>query len=768
MDSLKYTITNVNGNPVTLRLYPEYSADSLTFCEDASENGEASYQLVEGFSYEYEITEGYRLEHSYELSGVVKESKRNTTSGRITPGIYVGTLPLNVIDETGNKTGTFYLEVKSTKSSYRVDYRYMLESITEYCTDLLMQHTSPVVQNFTPDFSSDPETVYQRFAFIKSILDSSEFNEALHRILSDPVTSWSDTDEHIDIRKIKRLRSSGLRQIASGQNRINLPEDHYLKKSKIMDSIPSKISVSRKIETIDTPENRFVKHALEVFLSFCSTVRGILEDAKRVNTRSFKEAANLEDSLSQILNHDLFRQISRPSTLPLNSPVLQRKEGYREVLRAWLLFDLAARLEWKGGEDVYSAGKRDIAQLYEYWLFFKLLEILKEIFDIEPDSIDNLIEFTKDGLGLKLKSGEYTPLKGIYKNRVRNLQIEFSYNRTFSGKAGYPAGGSWTRSMRPDYTLSIWPDDFSKDDAEKNEIISHIHFDAKYRVEGINEIFGTEATGPEIEKETLDKEKEENRSGTYKRADLLKMHAYKDAIRRTGGAYVLYPGDTPTDPLKGFHEIIPGLGAFAIRPSRGDDGSGELKSFIIKIVDHFLNRASQHERMTYYTYDVHRDNDNSKIEDQIPDSISGNRMKPPADVPVIIGYYKEDQYDWIVKNNVYNVRIDTIITSGMAGARYLLLYNTGTESSAGDLWEIQGEGPELWDREKMVELKYPHQVREAYIVYRINKCSKGEFKDYLWDVSELKKDKNKDEEYFRPFAVSLVELMKVKVIDKNL
>ena len=44
------------------------------------------------------------------------------------------------------------------------------------------------------------------------------------------------------------------------------------------------------------------------------------------------------------------------------------------------------------------------------------------------------------------------------------------------------------------------------------------------------------------------------------------MHAYKDAIRRTGGAYILYPGTDNQNPLKGFHEIIPGLGAFAIRP----------------------------------------------------------------------------------------------------------------------------------------------------------------------------------------------------------
>ena len=66
------------------------------------------------------------------------------------------------------------------------------------------------------------------------------------------------------------------------------------------------------------------------------------------------------------------------------------------------------------------------------------------------------------------------------------------------------------------------------------------------------------------------------------------MHAYKDAIRRTGGAYVLYPGDKSIN-KKGFHEIIPGLGAFAIKPKQGDNGTAELKDFIYKIIDHFNN-----------------------------------------------------------------------------------------------------------------------------------------------------------------------------------
>jgi len=60
------------------------------------------------------------------------------------------------------------------------------------------------------------------------------------------------------------------------------------------------------------------------------------------------------------LHHTVFKKISRPTTLKMNSPVLQRKEGYREVLRVWLMFELAAKLIWTGGDDIYNGGKRTL------------------------------------------------------------------------------------------------------------------------------------------------------------------------------------------------------------------------------------------------------------------------------------------------------------------------------------------------------------------------------------------------------------------------
>ena len=125
------------------------------------------------------------------------------------------------------------------------------------------------------------------------------------------------------------------------------------------------------------------------------------------------------DNLDRVLSQSFFQNISEPHSLKLNSPVLQKRSGYREVLNRWLQFELASKLIWKGGEDVYNAGKKDIASLYEYWLFFTLYDLIKEKFNIHSVNFDDnaykhLIEPTKDGLNVMVKSGKHTALKGIY------------------------------------------------------------------------------------------------------------------------------------------------------------------------------------------------------------------------------------------------------------------------------------------------------------------------------------------------------------------
>lgn len=153
------------------------------------------------------------------------------------------------------------------------------------------------------------------------------------------------------------------------------------------------------------------------------------------------------------------------------------------------------------------------------------------------------------------------------------------------------------------------------------------------------------------------------------------MHAYKDAIRRTGGAYVLYPGEGKDDPFKGFHEIIPGLGAFAIKPKKEDNGTAELKDFIYKIIDHFNNMGSQQRRSSNKVYEIHKNGLSKPINESMPEYVL------PEETSVIIGYYKSDKHlAWIQNRMKYNGRIGNVKGSMLLkpefiGADYLILHN---------------------------------------------------------------------------------------------
>lgn len=738
---------DVSEKKVELTLYGENSGDTIVEKDDAIENGEAQIQIKEGHFYEYKIDDGYFLQ----TSEIVNQSNISKSSGRISPNIYVGTLSIDVYNTgTEQKCGEVKLEVQSVKTSYREDYRHMLEEITEKCTNLLLQHGSPVSQYFEVDFNADANTLYQRFAFIKSVLDSIEFNDSVHKVLSAPVTRWRESETIKDIRSVRRFSNSAIRQLGNATNRFELSEKHPLK--SVMISVPSKLKVSYKTETADTPENRFVKHALNTFQNFCSDFKTKVKDNDRIK----QEAGLLEDKLEQYLSHSIFKEISNPATLPLNSPVLQRKEGYREILRMWLMFDLAAKMVWHGGDDVYSGSKRDVAVLYEYWLFFKMLEIVKEVFKIESLSAENLIEETSDGLGLKLKQGKYLPLKGVYVTDTRKLNVEFSYNRTFSGDKKYPDGGSWTKNLRPDYTLSIWPLGIEQEQAEKEELIVHIHFDAKYKVENLQNIFGKE--------DNLEEEKEEQKKGTYKRADLLKMHTYKDAIRRTAGAYVLYPGNDNSFKRMGFHELIPGLGAFSIRPSKTNNGTEKLKLFLLEVVQHFMNRASQREKMSLRTYETHKEKNSNEVNEALPEAYGHNRNLLPDETFVLVGFYKDEEHlKWIINSGLYNARADSRRGSlrlgpGESGAKYLLLH-THNETTTGRFFRIIEVGPKVFSKLALIKKRYPTEPsREYYLVYNVEPVHDEEFETKKWDITKLSNYKTGSGSGL-PFSATLTDLM---------
>ena len=733
-----------------LKLYPIRDAWFQEIEEaDARANTEARWQIREACEYEYALPDGQRFAKGGKTHPVVSESERKPNEGRIRPGNYVGRLKLEVVSsEDGHGIGFVELESTSVKMEYRADYRRMLTDLAEKSAELLMSSEEFVFQKYGVDYSADAETLYQQFAFAKSLIVSDNFDAAIAKICSSPIRAMRSEMESVPMTRLRHLSGRDVRRFASADNRMKLPPRHSFTMRTGIPSVPCTLSSDVRKETADVPENRFVKFALEGFLDFLRDI-SILPQA---STSLREEASALADTLEHRLNDPLFRELSRLDRMPLSSPALQRREGYREILRAWLMFESAAKLAWSGGEDVYDGGKRNVATLYEYWAFFKLLDIVSGVFDMEKKDLDQLIVSDKGRLELSLRQGKSMVFRGRYAPRdgSRELKIQFTYNKTFRFVDNIERQGSWTVDMRPDYTLSIWPWPYARiEDAEKIDAVVHIHFDAKYKIDKFLEIFGDTPSGAQASEAAdaaLNKIRDEEARGEYKRGDLLKMHSYNDAIRRTYGSYILYPGDKD-DPKRRYREIIPGIGAFKLRPGNDEpDGAGAIKTFIRKVTVSLQNRLTQRERLSIYGHRVHKDSSAAlpmaARSISLPVMNSRGELFVPADEPVLIGYFHAGNLDWIKKNG-YNFRVG--LKNGSLGlgyeelkADYLLLHSGSTVTSL--LFRIDKEKPpKLMSKSDLIRLGYPSTPSgDAYLLFKLFEIKDGEpLYGMTCDISKL-------------------------------
>jgi len=423
---------------------------------------------------------------------------------------------------------------------------------------------------------------------------------------------------------------------------VQLPATHVLcavTQRRPIYTVPSRITTTKRTSTADTVENRFVKHALREFLEFAEFIENRFGSSSPAETRLRSEVRPIRNRLSEWLSHDLFREISDLRSLPLASSVLQRRPGYREILRTWLAFQLACRLQWAGGEDVFGAGKKDVATLYEYWVLFELLDIVKKVFALDEDPAKTLIDTSEDHLDLKVRRAFQLSFEGTYAGTARRLRIDFSYNRTFSRRgaahesSNYPHEGTWTKAMRPDFSVSLWPAEYSRREAERQELIAHVHFDAKYRVDQLEDLFGDDSA--------IDIPDDEERAPVgvqAKREDLLKMHAYRDAIRRSEGAYVIYPGRTGTENRvwHAFHELLPGLGAFALKPGLVEANADTIRDFLEDVAEHVSSEATRREQLSFHRFRIEEPSGDYRTRMDLPatdDRHRRLRRRPPAERP---------------------------------------------------------------------------------------------------------------------------------------
>ena len=740
--------------------------------EEARQHGEEGIQLLEGRSYDFELLNA-RGDLRVQANRVVKPSSIRPTIGRIDTGGETGLLQLVLEDIQSNMPAARgAVEVLSAKINYRQDYRGMLSFIADECSELLFDIRASAQMRLAPKFKPGADNLQRQLEFLAAELTSTKFVAALRRLTASPHQKLQAQWEKQGISRLRKGGRDLARQISGAMARVRVPSNSSAEQTMrslgiATPSLPRVVSVRTQVDSLDTPENRFVKYVLMHFQEFLKRIESVLKvSVAEDRQRLIRTVHHLQEQLNAALSAALFKGVSAPNNLPLGSPVLQRKSGYREILLAWLKFDLAAELVWKGGEDVYGAGKRDMAVLYEYWLFFQLLRLFRDKFEMAAPAARTLFVHTNGGLNLRLKVNEPVGIQGRCLRHARRLNVQFNYNLTYERSGSRAEPGSWTRRMRPDFTLSFWPDGYDLDQAESQELAVHIHFDAKYRVENITELFGDGD-------EDLSEEKAEEKRGNYKRGDLLKMHAYRDAIRRSEGAYILYPGgvNAPTR-FEGFHEILPGLGAFALKPGASGQAVGlqHLSRFVDEVIAHVCNRATAREQSSYHRFHVYRAGEaggGAKVESPIPerDAMENERPIPPAEHSVLVGWCdNEQQLDWIRRKGLYNFRAGLRrgairLEPAIADARHILLHGHGGKAWPG-LWRIKKRGPRIFTAEELLQNGYPSSP-DRDVIYAVFDVEPDSFyNDWKWDYAKLPGKKGAFASA-EPFALSLVSVLAV-------
>jgi len=744
--------------------------------DEARSWDEQPVQLRENAEYRCRI----RLPNGEEAKGWRIGENRLTKQSKIAgePDYFIrtrssaGTLSLVVEDEDGGFKGRGLVEIRSIKLDYRQEFRGMVCGIAEHARELLFQLGGATEVSLHSQWTEDPPTLVQQIEFLRGILYGGGFWRSLDRLLHMPHERLETEPE---IRPISRIGAAGsqiARQLASGQPRSPLPGSHPL--SKFMSTVPTHVAVRSKARTTDTAENRFIKHALKDFSSFLEHALEILERLTDENEKSkyelvAKDCRRLRNEIGRRLSAGLFRGLSEPRYLPLGSPVLQKKAGYREVFQAWLGFRATALLRWEGGEDVFGggqtgfqAGKKDLSALYEAWLFFELFALFREKFQIADQDL-------RDFLNANGKLGEFTLKQGVTKkfsgHDVQGLKLKgcFQFNRSFPYSDNPRDTSSWTRVLRPDYTMSFWPEGVELKKAEEDGTAVHIHFDAKYRVHNVSDLFGKYADEEDETESDLTEQKKDEAEGNYKRADLLKMHAYRDAIRRSEGAYVLYPGKIVSGSeaelekkenrrWKGFHELLPGLGAFAIRPNEDGSAAGmeHVSEFLDDALKQLANRAS---RLSHSRYGERRASDFSTLMVEESQAIAKNNqilewvfpygadLQTAAETIVLCGVVRDQAHlEWVKSHRSYNFRFDKeqegylpSLIPDFPKAKLLMLFHTNGKPIP-HLWKILDDCLEVDKTELESDYHYPRTPSaERYLLFPVEMHEE----EIKWDQSKI-------------------------------
>jgi predicted component of viral defense system (DUF524 family) len=441
---------------------------------------------------------------------------------------YLGKSYIRVKFKNGEEIITDPIEVISNKTTldenkqngklpYCQFLRALIDDLINYLATCPFDLSSPT-EFYTEEYSYPPSPVF----ILHTLAHNAEaIIQALQTIWHNPYRKLTTEERWVYLNEAKQvdedtiimmLKHPKYLQEYKGGELGHLAE-FFKNKATDTKYLPLKVYQRQFIENLDNPENRFIKKFMDIILYWCDELERL--NILNENSPHKEQIEKLRNYVRYLRADPLFADVGEMTIFPASSQVLLKRDGYRECLNIYRLLHLARIPIFNNIQEAID--NRRIDQLYEFWCFFKLSEMLAKVINGEGAKPK-----------FRIKEGPQGGLAGETEADL-GKGYKLVYNKTCEG---------YTFNFRPDFSLIKDVKD------EKVEVV----FDAKFRFD-LMELDKDLKKLEEAEEEAI---REGNLEKVVKVDDVYKMHTYRDALQ-CRASIVVYPGDNPPTEVMFYH-----------------------------------------------------------------------------------------------------------------------------------------------------------------------------------------------------------------------
>lgn len=452
--------------------------------------------------------------------------------------------------ETETRHFRFGFDVLSTKLNYHVHWRQIIEDIEREYRMLSLDYMRRTFHGFSPKPEGEtPELVWWSI-FAE---EQKRFVRAVKSIIERPRHRLLGTEIYVRADKLARIPISIENELA----------EHRKEPSHLY-------RIEQRVQSNDTQENRFLKHALAQITTKYEALKNRIESLRGASDAFKEEMQETLNTLKYLQRNPFFRTVGKFKGLNQESLVLQKASGYSQVYRTWNLLRRAYSLN----DGFYRLQTKDIATLYEIWCFIEVSHIVRDLLGEDVD-IDHRNRMEMSGIFTwELGKGEHSRI--LFKKNDVEL-AELVYNPKHNDKENESISMENivvpTVAQKPDIVLQL-----TKHDLQKDMKMTYL-FDAKYRIDG--RVNGVD-TPPE---DAI------NQMHRYRDAIYYKEHSKDELKKEVIGGYILFPGDGQKADVEvsKFYKTIEevNIGAFPLRPK-----DIENRDLLVKFIETLIGSAS--------------------------------------------------------------------------------------------------------------------------------------------------------------------------------